>query len=70
MKAIFMDYSGTTVQARGPDIEEGWILCPVCGNKTRLRIREDTILINFPLFCPKCKYQALINVQNFNLTII
>ena len=21
-----------------------WILCPVCGNKTRNRIREDTIL--------------------------
>ncbi|WP_349251481.1 cysteine-rich KTR domain-containing protein, partial [Escherichia coli] len=19
-----------------------WILCPVCGNKTRLKIREDT----------------------------
>ncbi|EJL8159990.1 conjugal transfer protein, partial [Salmonella enterica] len=21
-----------------------WILCPVCGNKTRLKIREDTEL--------------------------
>ncbi|EAC6380801.1 conjugal transfer protein, partial [Listeria monocytogenes] len=21
-----------------------WILCPICGNKTRLRIRVDTIL--------------------------
>ncbi|HFI0893594.1 TPA: cysteine-rich KTR domain-containing protein, partial [Streptococcus agalactiae] len=20
-----------------------WILCPICGNKTRLRIRVDTI---------------------------
>ncbi|EAG0208890.1 conjugal transfer protein, partial [Listeria monocytogenes] len=25
-----------------------WILCPICGNKTRLRIRVDTILKNFP----------------------
>ncbi|EAG7021826.1 conjugal transfer protein, partial [Listeria monocytogenes] len=24
-----------------------WILCPICGNKTRLRIRVDTILKNF-----------------------
>lgn len=24
-----------------------WILCPVCGNKTRLQIREDTELKNF-----------------------
>ncbi|EEN6970017.1 conjugal transfer protein, partial [Salmonella enterica subsp. enterica serovar Newport] len=25
-----------------------WILCPVCGNKTRLKIREDTELKKFP----------------------
>ena len=31
-----------------------WIRCPVCGNKTRDRIREDTILRNYPLYCPKC----------------
>lgn len=30
-----------------------WICCPVCGGKTRDRIREDTILKNYPLFCPK-----------------
>ncbi|WP_213974028.1 cysteine-rich KTR domain-containing protein [Tepidanaerobacter acetatoxydans] len=22
-----------------------WLLCPVCGNKTRNRIREDTVFI-------------------------
>ncbi|RKI91074.1 hypothetical protein D7V94_11200 [Parablautia intestinalis] len=32
-----------------------WIRCPVCGNKTRGRIREDTVLKNYPLYCPKCK---------------
>jgi DNA-directed RNA polymerase subunit M/transcription elongation factor TFIIS len=32
-----------------------FIRCPVCGNKTRDKIREDTVLKNFPLFCPKCK---------------
>ncbi|WP_432765182.1 cysteine-rich KTR domain-containing protein [Hungatella effluvii] len=26
-----------------------WFLCPVCGNKTRLKVRQDTELINFPL---------------------
>lgn len=40
-----------------------WIYCPVCGNKTRGRIREDTILKNYPLYCPKCKQQTLIEVQ-------
>ena len=29
--------------------QEKWLLCPVCGNKTRLKLREDTILENFPL---------------------
>ena len=34
--------------------KEEWILCPVCRNKTRIKIRGDTVLENFPLFCPKC----------------
>lgn len=25
-----------------------WIYCPICGNKTRLQIREDTELKKFP----------------------
>lgn len=32
---------------------EKWILCPACGGKTRNRIREDTLLLNYPLYCPK-----------------
>ena len=47
-----------------------WIVCPVCGNKTRDRIREDTILKNYPLYCPKCKQQTLIEVQNLQVTVI
>ena len=37
-----------------------WILCPVCGNKTRNQIREDTVLLNFPLYCPKYTHEILI----------
>lgn len=37
-----------------------WIRCPVCGSKTRDKIREDTILKNYPLYCPKCKQESLI----------
>ena len=40
-----------------------WIVCPVCGSKTRNKIREDTELKNFPLFCPKCKQETLVNVK-------
>ena len=49
---------------------EKWVLCPVCGNKTRIKIRENTVLLNFPLFCPKCKREQLINVQQLKITII
>jgi len=47
-----------------------WILCPVCGNKTRNKIREDTELKNFPLYCPKCKYESLIQANNLHITVI
>lgn len=47
-----------------------WIKCPVCGNKTRNRIREDTILRRFPLFCPKCKSETLIDTESFLVKII
>lgn len=47
-----------------------WILCPFCGNKTRLKIRDDAVLENFPLYCPKCKHETLIAVQQLNLSII
>ena len=46
-----------------------WVLCPVCGNKTRNRIREDTELKNYPLFCPKCKQETLIEAKNRKITI-
>lgn len=47
-----------------------WILCPVCGNKTRLKIREDTELKNYPLYCPKCKQETLINAYKLNISVI
>ena len=49
---------------------EHWILCPTCGSKTRDKIREDTVLKNFPLYCPKCKQETLINAKKFHITVI
>ena len=47
-----------------------WIYCPVCGNKTRDRLRKDTVLKTYPLYCPKCKQETLIEVNNLKMTII
>jgi uncharacterized Zn finger protein (UPF0148 family) len=50
--------------------KDEWILCPICGNKTRVKIRDNTVLENFPLFCPKCKKETIINVKEMNISVI
>ena len=47
-----------------------WLLCPVCNSKTRIKLRLDTELKNFPLFCPKCKQETLISVEKFKILVI
>jgi len=49
---------------------EKFLLCPVCDSKTRLKVREDTILENFPLFCPKCKKETTVSLRQFNMIVI
>ena len=44
-----------------------WVCCPMCGSKTRIKIRSDTELTNFPLYCPKCKREALIKAKDLQL---
>ena len=51
-------------------VENKWVLCPVCGAKTRDRIREDTVLLNYPLYCPKCKQETLIEAKKLQIIII
>ena len=50
--------------------KEHWILCPACGSKTRARLLPDTVLRIFPLFCPKCRRESLINVQNYKVSTL
>ncbi|MBR3585893.1 MAG: cysteine-rich KTR domain-containing protein [Oscillospiraceae bacterium] len=47
--------------------KEYWLPCPVCKGKTRTRVHEDTALVNFPLFCPKCKSVTRINFVKLNM---
>lgn len=52
------------------DIMTDWVHCPICGNKTRLQLRVDKELKNFPLYCPKCKRESLIDAKNLQVTVI
>lgn len=57
---------GETMEQPG----ERWVPCPMCGAKTRLRLLQRTVLRDFPLFCPKCRQERLINAQNFQIELI
>ena len=75
--ATVPSHSAPTVQSSGLktlDLSNGLIAgrtyhCPICGNKTRTMIREDTELRNFPLYCPKCKKETSINAQDMKVTL-
>ena len=47
-----------------------FLRCPSCGGKTRDKIRTDTELKNFSLFCPKCKLHYLIDAKNLEITFV
>ena len=51
-------------------LDENWLYCPICRKKTRVKIRDDTVLCRFPLFCPKCRREMLIDVMKTHITII
>lgn len=44
-----------------------WIHCPICGGKTRTKVYKDTVLVKFPLYCPKCKKEIRIDVVKLKM---
>ena len=35
-----------------------------------VKARKDTVLLNFPLFCPKCKREVLIDIKDQIVLVI
>ena len=46
------------------------MLYPISNNKHRIKMRPDTVLESFPLYCPKCKQGAIINVKVYVTSVI
>lgn len=46
-----------------------WIYCPVCGGKTRTKVCKETVLVKFPLYCPKCKKEIKIDVVQLKIVV-
>lgn len=40
---------------------KGFVCCPECSRSTKTKVHRDTILYHFPLFCPWCKKEYIIN---------
>lgn len=51
-------------------METKWVLCPLCSSKTRLKLLPDTVLKNYPLFCPKCKKELIISAKNLQISVV
>ena len=46
------------------------VRCPICRGKTRTRVLSDTVLLNYPLFCPKCKQTCIVDVKDYQITLL
>lgn len=46
---------------------DGWVYCPRCGGKTRLKVSPETVIKDLPLYCPKCKSESNVNIQKMKI---
>ena len=57
------------IVVKGNENNSLWVRCPDCGGKTRIKVYGDTVLINFPLYCPKCRKENRIDVVNLRMVL-
>lgn len=50
-------------------MESTFVLCPICGGKTRLKLLPETVLKHYPLFCPKCRKEVIISAEHLKIKI-
>ena len=46
-----------------------WFYCPICDSKTQTKVYEDTMMYNFPLYCPKCKTEVRVDISQLKMTV-
>ena len=42
------------------DVKNGRAVCPICGRPTPTRILPGTILVNFPIYCKRCRQTSIV----------
>ena len=51
-------------------MESTFVLCPLYGGKTRLKLLPETVLKNYPLFCPKCRREIVISAECGRIAVV
>ena len=49
--------------------ESLWLPCPKCRARSKIKIYDDTVLLNFPLYCTKCKQETKLGVIKFKIVV-
>ena len=44
-------------------VEDGRAVCPICGRQTTTRILAGTILVNFPIYCKRCRQTSIVTYR-------
>ena len=48
---------------------DGWVYCPLCGAKTRTKVRRNTVARYWPLYCRKCNRESNVNIENMDVKL-
>ena len=56
-------------QVRESKEDSLWVRCPACSGKTRTKVYNGTVVLKFPLFCPKCKKETLVNIVKLKMVV-
>lgn len=46
-----------------------WLSCPLCGGKTNVKAYPETVLLNFPLYCPECMRETKVNFVQMKMVV-
>lgn len=57
------------IEVNNKESDSHWICCPICGSKTRTKVYADTVLVKFPLYCPKCRKEIRVTVVQLKMIL-
>ena len=47
-------------------VKDGWLMCPRCKRGKVLRVTEETVARNLPVFCRRCCQESIVNIERLS----